>query len=173
MTPPPSTAVPPVVALAARMITFICLLVSAVVMVTNKINMIDAESIKFSDFYVYRYMLAAAVIGIAYTLLQAALTLLHVLTGNKIGGDGLRTVDFFGDKVVSYLLATGAAACFGFTVDVKRLNDASENVAGIAGNTDTDKFLNKANAAAAVLFVGFIFSALSSIISSLSLPKRV
>ncbi|XP_073290835.1 CASP-like protein PIMP1 [Primulina huaijiensis] len=169
MTPPPSTAVPPVVALAARMITFICLLVSAVVMVTNKI---DAESIKFSDFYVYRYMLAAAVIGIAYTLLQAALTLLHVLTGNKIGGDGLRTVDFFGDKVVSYLLATGAAACFGFTVDLKRLNDASENVAGIIGNTDTDKFLNKANAAAAVLFVGFIFSALSSIISSLSLPKR-
>ncbi|XP_075499760.1 CASP-like protein PIMP1 [Primulina tabacum] len=169
MTPPPSTSVPPVVALVARMITFICLLASAVVMVTNKI---DAESIKFSDFYVYRYMLAAAVIGIAYTLLQAALTLLHVLTGNKIGGDGLRTVDFFGDKVVSYILATGAAACFGFTVDVKRLNDASENVAGIAGNTDTDKFLNKANAAAAVLFVGFIFSALSSIISSLSLPKR-
>ncbi|XP_073042030.1 CASP-like protein PIMP1 [Primulina eburnea] len=162
MAPPPSKTVPPVVALAVRVITFILVLVSVIIMATNKI----AGAVKFSDFYAYRYMLAAGVIGMAYTLLQAAFTVFYVSTGNKIGGDGISVVDFFGDKVVSYLLATGAAACFGLTVDLKRINDQ-----GIV-DSDTDRFLNKANAAAALLFIGFIFSAMSSIISCLSLPKR-
>ncbi|XP_073129201.1 CASP-like protein PIMP1 [Henckelia pumila] len=163
MAPPPSTpAVPPVVALAVRVITFILVLISVIVMATNKIT----SAANFSDFYAYRYMLAAGVIGMAYTLLQAALTVLYVTTGNKIGGDGLSIVDFFGDKLVSYLLATGAAACFGLTVDLKRITDQGGN------DSDTDNFLNKANASAAVLFIGFIFSAVSSIISCLSLPKR-
>ncbi|KZV24698.1 hypothetical protein F511_11277 [Dorcoceras hygrometricum] len=163
MAPPPSTTVPPVVALAIRSVTFVLILVSVILMATNKI----ADAVKFSDFYAYRYMLAAGVIGMAYTLLQAALTLLYVITGNKIGGDGLSIVDFFGDKIVSYLLGTGAAACFGLTVDLKRINDQGSDL-----DSDTDHFLNKANAAAAILFIGFIFSAMSSIFSCLSLPKR-
>ncbi|KAI3470717.1 hypothetical protein Pfo_027380 [Paulownia fortunei] len=166
MAPPPSTAVSPVVALIVRVLTFIALLVSVIVIATNTATTstgIVEVKITFNDFYAYRYMLATGVIGIAYTLLQAAFTIFYVSTGNRLGGDGLTLVDFYGDKALSYMLATGAAAGFGLTVDLNRApgNDSA-----------TDRFLNKANAAASLLFIGFIFSAVSSIFSSLSLPKR-
>ncbi|EYU33204.1 hypothetical protein MIMGU_mgv1a018885mg [Erythranthe guttata] len=108
-------------------------------------------------------MLASAAIGLAYTILQTLFALFHVTTGHRRGGDGFALVEFFGDKALSYVLATGAAACFGLSVDLNRIetNDAEHN------------FLDKANAAAGVLFIGFIFSVVSSVFSSFSLPKRV
>ncbi|KAL7147972.1 hypothetical protein ABFS83_06G147000 [Erythranthe nasuta] len=166
MAPPPSTAVSPVVALIIRVITFISLLICLIIVSTNTATTyVDFETfkIKSTDFYAYRYMLASAVIGIAYTLLQSAFTIFHATTGNRLGGDGFALVDFYGDKALSYVLATGAAAGFGLAVDLKR----------IGVNDPTHSFLNKANAAAGVLFIGFIFSVVSSIFSSFSLPKRV
>ncbi|KAH6806307.1 hypothetical protein C2S53_012467 [Perilla frutescens var. hirtella] len=158
MAPPPSTpAVSPLVSLIIRVLTFVSLLISVIVIATNNSYVGDTK-FKFDDFYAYRYMLATGVIGIAYTLLQTAFTIFFVSTGNRIGGDGLAFVDFYGDKALSYLLATGAAAGFGLTVDLNR--------------GGSNGFLNKANAAASLLFLGFIFSAISSIFSSLSLPKR-
>ncbi|KAL7108988.1 hypothetical protein ACP275_06G148100 [Erythranthe tilingii] len=166
MAPPPSTAVSPVVALIIRVITLISLVICLIIVSTNSATTyIDfiAFKVKSTDFYAYRYMLASAVIGMAYTLLQTAFTIFHATTGNRLGGDGFALVDFFGDKALSYVLATGAAAGFGLSVDLKRL-----------GVSDPEhNFLNKANAAAAVLFIGFIFSAVSSVFSSFSLPKRV
>ncbi|KAK6145340.1 hypothetical protein DH2020_022160 [Rehmannia glutinosa] len=166
MAPPPSTAVSPVVALIVRVLTFICLIISVIVIATNTATSIvgvDQVNIKFNDFYAYRYMLATGVIGMAYTLVQTAFTIFFVTTGNRLGGDGLALIDFYGDKALSYMLATGAAAAFGLTVDLNRLP---------GNDSDTQDFLNKANAAASLLFIGFIFSAISSIFSSLSLPKR-
>lgn len=64
---------------------------------------------------------------------------------------------------ISYLLATGAAAGFGFTVDVNRVPETDLGV---------EDFLDKANASASLLLVGFLFSAVSSVFSSLSLPKK-
>lgn len=64
-------------------------------------------------------------------------------------------------QVISYLLATGAAAGFGLTVDL--------NVGNVS---ETDGFLNKANAAASILLIGFVFSAVSSVFSAYSLPKK-
>ncbi|XP_011069377.1 CASP-like protein PIMP1, partial [Sesamum indicum] len=97
------------------------------------------------------------------TLLQTAFTIFQVSTGNRLGGDGFTLLDFYGDKALSYMLATGAAAGFGLTVDLNR---------GSGSDSDTKSFLNKANAAAALLFIAFIFSAVSSVFSSFSLPKR-
>lgn len=65
-------------------------------------------------------------------------------------------------QALSYMLATGAAAGFGLTVDLNR----------VGVDSDANDFLNKANAAAGLLLGGFIFSAVSSIFSSLSLPKK-
>ncbi|KAG8390877.1 hypothetical protein BUALT_Bualt01G0129300 [Buddleja alternifolia] len=170
MAPPPSTAVSPVVALIVRLLTFISLLISVIIIATNTVTVTATSTvgfvqvrIRFSDFYAYRYMLAAGVIGIAYTVLQTAFTIFYVSTGNRLGGDGFTLVDFYGDKVLSYILATGAAAGFGLTVDSNR---------GPGNDSDTEAFLNKANAAASLLFIGFIFSAISSVFSSLSLSKR-
>ncbi|KAL3837777.1 hypothetical protein ACJIZ3_022368 [Penstemon smallii] len=173
MAPPPSTVVSPVVTLIVRVLTFTCLLISVIIIATNKAtsiidinlatNTATSVEMKFSDFYAYRYMLASGVIGMAYTVLQIAFTIFYVSSGNRFGGDGLTLLEFYGDKVLSYLLATGAAACFGLTVDLNRLPENDSEAQG---------FLNKANAAASLLFIGFIFSAISSVFSSLSLPKR-
>ncbi|PIN12349.1 hypothetical protein CDL12_15049 [Handroanthus impetiginosus] len=105
-------------------------------------------------------MLATGVIGMAYTLLQTAFTMFYVTTGNRFGGDGLAFLEFYGDKVFSYMLATGVGAGFGLTMYLKQNDDS------------VDSFLNKANSAATLLLIGFIFSAVSSFFSSLSLPKK-
>ncbi|PIN20830.1 hypothetical protein CDL12_06468 [Handroanthus impetiginosus] len=168
MAPPPSTTISPIVILIVRVLTFISLLFSVIIIATNTATSTVATSfglidikINFSAFYAYRYMVATGVIGMAYALLQTAFTIFYVTTGTRFGGDGLAFLDFYGDKVFSYLLATGAGAGFGLTVDLKQ-NDDSE----------TNSFLNKAIAAASLLLIGFIFSAISSVFSSLSLSKK-
>ncbi|KAK4489293.1 hypothetical protein RD792_005097 [Penstemon davidsonii] len=159
MAPPPSMAVSPLVALIVRIVTFGGLLISVIVLATTT---------GFNESYAYRYMLASGVIGMAYTILQTALTLFYLSTGNRLGGDGFAFLDFFGDKVISYMLATGAAAGFGLSVDLARLLQAQGNF-----NSTAESFLQKANVSASLLFMGFLFSAISSVFSSLSLPKRV
>lgn len=64
-------------------------------------------------------------------------------------------------QALSYLLATGAAAGFGLTVDLHRRNSSR-----------FDDVFNKANASASLLLIGFMFSAVSSVVSSFSLPKK-
>ncbi|KAL0349202.1 UNVERIFIED_CONTAM: CASP-like protein PIMP1 [Sesamum angustifolium] len=166
MAPPPSTVVSPVIALVIRVVTLVFLVVSVIVMATTTATAgtgLAEVKVKFNDFYAYRYVLAAGVIGIGYTLLQTAFTIFQVSTGNRLGGDGFTLLDFYGDKALSYMLATGAAAGFGLTVDLNR---------GFGSDSDTQSFLNKANAAAALLLIAFVFSAVSSVFSSFSLPKR-
>lgn len=68
-------------------------------------------------------------------------------------------------QFISYVLATGAAAGFGLTVDLKRLMDASE--------VDTLNFDDKAFASASLLLLAFVTTAILSIISAYTLPKRV
>lgn len=69
-------------------------------------------------------------------------------------------------QAISYLLATGAAAGFGLAVDLNRL-PGNEN------DSPTKDFLDKANASASLLLMGFLFSVASSVFSSLSLQKRI
>lgn len=63
-------------------------------------------------------------------------------------------------------MATGAAAGLGLTVEYNRLKDNDETTQNI------QNFINIANASASVLLLGSISSTISSIISSLNLPKR-
>ncbi|KAI5670703.1 hypothetical protein M9H77_11067 [Catharanthus roseus] len=166
MAPPPSTAVSPVISLVVRVLTFICLLISLIILATNTITTstdYGDVKIKFNDFYAYRYLLATTVIGLAYSLLQIAFAIFLVSTGNTVA-NGLVLFDFYADKAASYLLATGAAASFALTHYLK-------NQVGTSSNKE-DKFLNMANAAASLCLLGFLFSAISSIFSSYALPKR-
>ncbi|KAJ6983149.1 hypothetical protein NC653_026077 [Populus alba x Populus x berolinensis] len=59
------------------------------------------------------------------------------------------------DDVVSYMLATGAAAAFGATKDLKT------QFAGLGG----DKFFNKGYASASRLLLGFVCTAILSVFS--------
>ncbi|XP_059669189.1 CASP-like protein 4D1 [Cornus florida] len=162
---PPSTTVSSVVAPTLRVVTFISLMISLIILTTNTATLyINLENIKlrFNDVYAYRYMLATIVFGIAYTLLQTAFTIFQVSMGKRLGGDGLYQFDFFGDKVMSYILATGAAAGFGVTIDLKPFFLGSS----------INHFFNKASVAASLLLIVFLFTAVSSVFLSIALPKK-
>ncbi|KAK0592368.1 hypothetical protein LWI29_017934 [Acer saccharum] len=172
MTPPPGP--PPSMALRTallflRFFTIAALFASIIVLTTNSAYLEIASvelKLHFKDIYAYRYMLATIVMGMAYTLLQIIFTLYYISTGNRIiTGDGSFTFDFFGDKIVSYLLATGAAAGFGATKDMKSVFQ------GVLG--DTDKFFNKGYASASLLLIAFVCTAMLSVFSSYALPKRI
>ncbi|XP_028116659.1 CASP-like protein 4D1 isoform X2 [Camellia sinensis] len=61
-------------------------------------------------------------------------------------------------------MLTSAAAGFGATIDLKSV---------LEGNgSSLDPFFNKGNAAASLLLLGFLGTAVLSILSSLALPKR-
>lgn len=64
---------------------------------------------------------------------------------------------------MSYVLATGAAAGFGVTVDLKRITDAE--------GLEMSKFYEKAYASASLLLLAFICTAVLSIISAFILPR--
>ncbi|BFG22671.1 hypothetical protein CerSpe_089450 [Prunus speciosa] len=88
--------------LILRIITFILLLISLIVLGTNTME-INQSKLRFQDIYAYRYMLSTIVIGTAYSLLQLALSIQNVVSGQ----DGVLLLNFFGDKLISNLLATG------------------------------------------------------------------
>ncbi|XP_073020843.1 CASP-like protein PIMP1 [Primulina eburnea] len=166
MAPPPSQVVSPFVLLILRVLTLICLLVSLILLITANgtasLPGYGHEKVKFKDVQAFKYMCAAIVISIAYTLLQTTFTVILISSGSRFGGDVFVYVDFYGDKIVSYILITGAAASFGITQDLKDLVD----LLGLTG------FANTVNAAAALCTLGFLFTAILSVFSSMALPKK-
>nr|AFK45198.1 unknown [Lotus japonicus] len=64
-------------------------------------------------------MMATIVIGFAYNLLQMALSIFTVVSGNRIlNGNVGYLFDFFGDKIMSFVLLSGSAAGFGASEDL-------------------------------------------------------
>ncbi|KAI9156232.1 hypothetical protein LWI28_002752 [Acer negundo] len=102
----------------------------------------------------------------AYTLVQIAFSIHYICTDNHITTEnGILTFDFYGDKIVSYILATGAGATFGVTRDVKSVVEA-------LGDTE-EKFFDKAYACGSLILIAFVCTAMLSVYSSYSLPKRI
>nr|GMC63641.1 CASP-like protein PIMP1 [Ipomoea batatas] len=164
-----SPVVSPLVSLVVRVFTIILIVASLIVLATDNITYElgfygNSYQLKFTDIYAYRYMLSVMVIGLAWILLQSAFTIFHFNSGNPFGGEVFAHIEFYGDKVISYLLGTGAAAGFGLTVDAKR---------ALKLDSIQNDFFNKANAAASLLLIAFLLSAISSIFSSYNLPKAV
>ncbi|CAJ1841370.1 unnamed protein product [Sphenostylis stenocarpa] len=118
------------------------------------------EEIKFNNIYAYRYMISTIVIGFAYNLLQMTFSIFTVVSGNRVfSGYGGYLFDFFGDKIISYLLISGSAAEFGLTVELRRVLPANP-------------FTYKANVSASLLIIGFLFTSMASIFTSFTLPKK-
>ncbi|XP_047313924.1 CASP-like protein 4D1 [Impatiens glandulifera] len=173
-----------VTVLALRALKFIFLLVALGVLVSDTLyvpnDVFDYElEYSFDDVYAYRYVLATIVIGMLFALLQIVFTIYNFKTGIKLYGVCIFQFNFYADKVISYLLGTGAAAGFGATNEMKHILLLAEYL--IEGNNSTidtdigfnvfDKFFNQANAAIACVFLAFITSALISILSSWALTS--
>ncbi|KAJ4846854.1 hypothetical protein Tsubulata_041982 [Turnera subulata] len=167
MAPPPSAA-SRIGVLLLRSLTFACLVISLILLTTDtatlEVDLLEFK-VRFKDVYAYRYMVATTVMGMAYSLCQIVLTLYYITTGNRLmSDDNNLQFDFYGDKVVSYVLLSGAAAAFGATKDMKPL---------FSGSGDVDKFFNKGYASASLLLLGFVCTAMLSVYSSYALPKKV
>ncbi|GMH07938.1 hypothetical protein Nepgr_009778 [Nepenthes gracilis] len=161
----PSKAMP-TINVTLRFFTFIFLLIAMVIYSVDKGTMVlpDASTVgvRFSDIIAYRYVLSTIVIGLAYTLAQIPFTLYRIITGRYLmTGRSNILFDFYGDKFISYLLATGTAAGFGGTIDLR---------SALSGLGVGD-FFNEAGAAASLVLIAFCFSAGSSIISSYQLSS--
>ncbi|XP_062087318.1 CASP-like protein 4D1 [Humulus lupulus] len=148
-----------IASLVLRILTIVLLLISLVVLSTNSKTVetdLGVAQIRFKDILAYRYVLFTIVIGVAYSLLQLVFTIFEVIRSSE----GNLVFDFYGDKIISYVLATGAGSGFGVTNDMKQLYEL--------GN-----FFEKSYASISLLFLGFICTAVLSVLSSYALPKPV
>ncbi|OEL35383.1 hypothetical protein BAE44_0003597 [Dichanthelium oligosanthes] len=122
----------------------------------------------FRDIHTYRYVLAVAVVGCAYTLLHLPSMAVGVVARRKRAADGGGTKDdvrvalllVFTDVAFALLLAAGAAAGLGFTHDVKRYFDGvvfRDDAAGSGSpevdrlHQDVDRFFDIAYASAGLM----------------------
>ncbi|GKU91926.1 hypothetical protein SLEP1_g5731 [Rubroshorea leprosula] len=163
--PPPPPRTHSRIILILKLLIIVFLFAALVVLVTDTGTVELAYNtgfisirIHFMDMYTYRYLLGVCVTGMVYTLLQIVFSFYNIRTGNRLSP----TFDFYGDKVLSYMLATGAAAGFGATSDMQ-----SAFQGAISNN-----FFKRGYAASALVFIGFIYAAFLSIFSSYALPPK-
>jgi hypothetical protein len=159
------TVVLPSAVLILRLLTLGVLAASLALIAADKLN-VDSDppqKYTFRDVYAYRYVLAVAVIGCAYTLLQLPLAAVSIARGTV----AVALVLVLADVVFALLLATGAAAGFGFTYDVKRYLD------GLFDDTDRDmdRFFELAYASAGLMLAAAACMALVIMLSVYSLAK--
>ncbi|XP_062157809.1 CASP-like protein 4D1 [Alnus glutinosa] len=145
--------------LVLRILTLASLLASIALLVTDKITFIDGSKVTFKDIFAYRYVLSIASIGACYKLLQLPFDIYYATKGERLNGCFL-DFDFYGDKLISLLLATAVGAGFAVSVEFNRMVD------GLVGD-----FFDKGNIATFVLLVGTICMAVVSVLSSISRTK--
>ncbi|KAK2990332.1 hypothetical protein RJ640_003604 [Escallonia rubra] len=154
----------PLITLVSRVVTLASLVVSVVILKTNNIKSGGYRTFTYKEIYSYKYAMFAMVIGFAYTLSQIPFAVYYLKTGKRlINHHKLLQCDFYGDKLLSYLLATAIGAAFGVTADLKKTSDSIEKL---------DNYFQIAYISVAFLLVGFLSSVVSSIASSFAISKR-
>ncbi|KAG6602372.1 CASP-like protein 4D1, partial [Cucurbita argyrosperma subsp. sororia] len=154
-----------IASLILRILTFILIFISLIINATNSktFNKGDQNetTFKFKDVYSYRYLISTTIIGAVLSLLQIALNIYNVVTKSH------RTLLFnmFSDKLLSYLLLSGASAGLGAGIDLR------VGLKELVGNL-LNSFFDKGNGSAAVLLLAFICAAVVSILSSLALIRK-
>ncbi|XWS60807.1 hypothetical protein CRYUN_Cryun07bG0069000 [Craigia yunnanensis] len=142
-----------------------------VVLILDKATDVDGTKVTFKNVNSYRYVLATAVVAAAYCLLQLPFAIYYACTEKRlIRGDFLPAFDFYGDKVVAFLLATGVGAGFLVTVELKEfLGDLFKEFGADLEDSPFESFFNIGYLAAGLLAGAFLCTAVLSILSS---PQR-
>ncbi|GMY24061.1 CASP-like protein [Fagus crenata] len=139
--------------LVLRILTLLSLIASIVVLVTDKDTTDDIQT-TFKDLIAYRYVVSVASIGGAYTLLELLFAMHYACTEKRLIRDGcLPEFDFYGDKIISLLLATGVGAGFAISCELNRFFHA--------------RFFDKGNIAAGFLLGATVCMAVVSVLSSI------
>ncbi|KAL0003071.1 hypothetical protein SO802_016852 [Lithocarpus litseifolius] len=150
--------------LSLRGISLLFLLLSFVILLNSgNTYKQDGQTYIFKKYQSYDYMFAASIIGIGYTILQ---TIGFVIFQIVMESHKFIIFEFYGDKVISCLLLSAAAAGLGAGIDGKsHLIDKS--------NDHFNNYLSKGFAAANLLLPAFICTGILSILSSYALPKKL
>ncbi|XVF09375.1 hypothetical protein REPUB_Repub07fG0087300 [Reevesia pubescens] len=138
-------------------------------LILDKATDVDGGKITFKNIIAYRYVLATAVVAAAYCLLQLPFAIYYAWTEKRlIRGDFLPSFDFYGDKAVAFLLASGVGAGFLVIVELKEfLGDLFKEFGADLKDSPFEGFFNKGYLAASLLAGAFLCMAVLSILSSL------
>ncbi|XP_059455179.1 CASP-like protein 4D1 [Corylus avellana] len=152
----------PISSLVLRILTLAKLLSSIALFVTDKINLgLDDDSkATFKDIFAYRYVVAIAATGAVYTLFQLPFAIYYATKGKRLNGC-FPEFDFYGDKLISLLLATAVGAGFAVLVEFNRTVD------GLVGD-----FFDKAIIATGVLLGATICMVVVSVLSFISRASK-
>ncbi|KAG9457659.1 hypothetical protein H6P81_002167 [Aristolochia fimbriata] len=161
-----------IVTLVLRIVTLLLLAGSVVILATDKITS-EGSTFRFKDVIAFRYVMATALLGFLYTLFQIPFAIYHVCTEKRlIQNESFPQFDFYADKIVACLVASGVGAGFAVSFELKRLlRDFVGSLAFGDLQEQIDRFFDKANIAAGLLFLGFLCLLVQSVISSLSVSE--
>nr|XP_043614457.1 CASP-like protein 4D1 [Erigeron canadensis] len=150
---------------------------------------LDGDKTTWKDIKTYRYVFATAVIGVVYMLIQIPFALYYVVKEKRlIQHSCLPEFDFYADKLISYILATGVGAGFAASLELKQVTDSMVAIlafiiAALKGeldlgfdinqfNSKVHKFLDRGIIATVLLTLGFACMVVISVISSLNRSGR-
>ncbi|KAK3035605.1 hypothetical protein RJ639_033197 [Escallonia herrerae] len=168
----------PVIKLGARVVALASLVVSMVILKTNRITYEAGRKfpVAYKDVPTYQYVFFSMVVLFAYTVIQIPFEVYHVLRAKRLVNHFVCILcNFYGDQVCLLILATGVGAIFGATVEIKRDSRRMDKMNGVdAGDyrSEMGKFCDMAYMSAGILLVSFISSGVSSIISAIAVSKK-
>ncbi|KAK7314704.1 hypothetical protein VNO77_33231 [Canavalia gladiata] len=156
-----------------RIVTLAASAVTVVLVVTNKVNFDDGSKLRFQDLNSYWYVVVAAAVAAAYCIVQLPFAIYYAVKQKRFISNGfLPEFDFYGDKVISLILATGIGVGFAVSIEFKKFFNDLFNNAG-ASKSDTTRstynnFFIRGIIASSILVVALLSMVVVSIISSIN-----
>ncbi|XP_048138976.1 CASP-like protein 4D1 [Rhodamnia argentea] len=162
--------------LVFRIFSLLALAGSVALMVANRFTDSNGLKTTFKNINSYRYVLATAVIGAAYIIVQLPFAIYYACTEKRMFRNGcLPEFDFYGDKLITLLLATGIGAGFAISFELKKYvrNFFDVLVSFDIPINDDDKsksikFLNWGIISTGLLALGLVCMVIVSVLSSIN-----
>ncbi|AES76210.1 hypothetical protein MtrunA17_Chr6g0479971 [Medicago truncatula] len=163
--------------LVLRIITLAASVTTVALLVTNTAKFDDDTNMKFQDLISYRFVVAVAAIAGAYCIVQLPFSIYYAVQQKRLIRNGfLPEFDFYGDKVISALLATAIGAGFAISIEFKRFFDQIFDASGVSKDDATrstnNKFYVRGIVASSVLLVAFLAMFVVSVLSSFNRNKK-
>ncbi|KAL2344183.1 hypothetical protein Fmac_005468 [Flemingia macrophylla] len=146
--------------------------VTVVLIVTNKVRFDDGTKLRFRDFKSYWYEMVVAAVAGAYFIVQLPCSIYYAVHQKRLIRNGLPDFDFFGDKVICVLLASGVGVGFAVSLEFKTFFDSMYDSVGVLKKDPTrstvGRFFVRGILASAILLVACVSMIIVSVISSIN-----